>query len=194
MSSSGTSSGGAKGILIVIIALLVIVGGSAVTTYNGLVTAQENVDSAYGDIDTQLQRRSDLIPNLINTVKGYMKHEKEVIDSITESREKLLAAKDVEEMAQASDELSSALSNLMVLVENYPDLKSNENFIQLQDELAGTENRIATARRDLNNAVRIYNTKIKRFPGVVFASLFGFEKADYFEAAEGSDKVPDVQF
>lgn len=191
------SEGGNKGLTIVlgiILALIVLLGFSGVSTYNGMVTAYEKVESSYGDIETQLQRRADLIPNLISTVKGYMEHENEVIDSITQSREKLLAADNIQEMAEANDQLSSALSNLTVLVENYPDLKSNENFIQLQDELAGTENRIATARKDLNDAVRIYNSKIKRFPGVLFAGMFGFEKTDYFQATEGSEEVPSVEF
>jgi len=191
------SEGGNKSLTIVlgiILALIVLLGFSGVSTYNGMVTAYEKVESSYGDIETQLQRRADLIPNLISTVKGYMEHENEVIDSITQSREKLLAADNIQEMAEANDQLSAALSNLTVLVENYPDLKSNENFIQLQDELAGTENRIATARKDLNDAVRIYNSKIKRFPGVLFAGMFGFEKADYFQATEGSEEVPSVEF
>lgn len=192
--SSENRGGGLKLVLGIILALLVICCGTGISTYNGLVTAQEKVDSSYSDIDTQLQRRADLIPNLINTVKGYMQHETDVIDSITESREKLLSANNIQEIAEASDELTAALSNLLVLVENYPDLKSNENFIQLQDELAGTENRIATARRDYNDAVRVYNTKIKRFPGMIFANMFGFEKAAYFEAKEGSAEVPSVEF
>lgn len=186
--------GGSKGILIALIAVVLVLGISVSGTYNALVNASEKVDASYADIDTQLQRRSDLIPNLINTVKGYMAHEKEVIDSVTESREKLLGAKNIQEMADANEELSTALSNMLVLVENYPELKSNENFIQLQDELAGTENRIATARRDYNDAVREYNARTKRFPGVIFARLFGFDPAEYFEAAAGSTEVPNVQF
>ncbi len=180
--------------LIVLIAILAIVLLGGITSYNGMVNASEKVDSASADIDTQLQRRADLIPNLVNSVKGYMDHETEVINSITESREKLLNAGTLEEKAEANDALTAALSNFNVIVENYPDLKANTNFIQLQDELAGTENRIATARRDYNDAVRSYNGIIKRIPGKFLAGLFGFEQASYFEAKAGSEEVPTVEF
>ncbi|MCQ2511134.1 MAG: LemA family protein [Lachnospiraceae bacterium] len=189
MSGKNASKG-----LIVLIVLILFCAGGAITSYNSLVSGQEKVESSYADIDAQLQRRADLIPNLISSVKGYMAYEQSVIDSITESREKLLNAEGIQEMAEANDELSAAIGNLMVLVENYPDLKANENFIQLQDELAGTENRIATARRDYNDAVRSYNVKTKRFPGVWIARMFGFEAAEYFEAAAGSTEVPTVEF
>lgn len=179
---------------IVLIALLVIALAGSISSYNGMVNASEKVDSASADIGTQLQRRADLIPNLVNSVKGYMDHETEVINSITSSREKLLNAGTLGEMAEANEALTQALSQFNVIVENYPDLKSNTNFIRLQDELAGTENRIATARRDYNDAVRKYNGIIKRIPGRFIASLFGFEEADYFEAKEGSDVVPSVEF
>ena len=183
-----------KIILIVIAALVVLLVGSAFSSYNKMVAGEEKVQSAYADIDTQLQRRADLIPNLVNAVKGYMEHETSVIESITQSRERLMSAGTLEEKAEANDALTSALSNLNIVVENYPDLKANTNFIQLQDELAGTENRIATARRDYNDAVRNYNQSIKAMPGRIFASLFGFAPADYFAAKEGSDEVPNVIF
>ena len=186
--------GSGKIVLIVIVALLAIIFIGGITTYNGMVNASEKVDSASADIDTMLQRRADLIPNLVNSVKGYMDHETEVINSITESREKLLNAGTLEEKAAANDALTQALSNFNVIVENYPDLKSNTNFIQLQDELAGTENRIATARRDYNDAVRSYNGVIKRIPGRFLAGAFGFDEAAYFEAKEGSEEVPTVEF
>lgn len=179
-------------IVIICMAALLLVG--CIGSYNSIVSAEEAVSSSYADIDTQLQRRSDLIPNLVNTVKGYMEHEQAAIDSVTESREKLAGANGLQETAEASAELTAAIDNLLVIVENYPDLKANENFIQLQDELAGTENRIATARRDYNDAVRYYNQKIKRIPGSIIASMFGFEQAEYFEASEGSKEVPNVQF
>ncbi len=179
---------------LIVLALVILLVGSGVSQYNGMVTAQEKVQSRYADIDTQLQRRMDLIPNLVSTVKGYMEHEQAVIDSVTSSREKLMNAGTVAEKSKASEELTTALNNLLVVVENYPELKANENFIQLQDELAGTENRIATARRDYNDAVRAYNLRIKRFPGVIFAGMFGFDQAEYFEAAEGSSEVPEVKF
>ncbi|MCQ2499928.1 MAG: LemA family protein [Lachnospiraceae bacterium] len=180
--------------LIIVIAVLAIALIGTITTYNGMVNASEKVENASADIGTQLQRRADLIPNLVNAVKGYMDHETEVINSITESREKLINAGSLEEKAEANDALTQALSNFNVIVENYPDLKSNTNFIQLQDELAGTENRIATARRDYNDAVRSYNGIIKRIPGRFLAGMFGFEQADYFEAREGSEAVPTVEF
>lgn len=181
-------------VIIAVLAFLLIGFGGCISIYNSIVTAEEKIDNTYADIDTQLQRRADLIPNLINTVKGFMKHEQDIIDSITESRERLVNADNMQDRAQANDELTAALNQLNVVVENYPDLKSSENFIQLQDELAGTENRIATARRDYNEAVKTYNTKIKRFPAVIIANMFGFEKAEYFEASAGSSEVPNVSF
>lgn len=194
MSSSGKGSSTGTILLIVFIVWGIITVGFVMSSYNKIVTAQEGVESSYSNIETQLQRRADLIPNLVKTVKGYMEHEKDVIDSITESREKLLSADNIQDIAEANEELSEAINNLLVLVENYPDLKASENFIELQDELAGTENRIATSRRDYNEAVRTYNTKIKRFPGMFIAKLFGFEKAEYFKAKEGSAETPDVEF
>ncbi len=178
------------GILAVIIVLISLVGGS----YNSLVTKKEHVDTEYSNISIMLERRADLIPNLVSTVKGYTTHETEIIDKITTARKNLLAAKDIDEMSKANDELTNSLQALMVVVENYPDLKSSENFIQLSDELAGTENRIAVARKDYNDAVKEYNTAVKKFPMNIFASMFGFEQKEYFEAKEGSTQVPNVEF
>lgn len=178
----------------ILVALVLLFSGVTISTYNSIISLQEKVTSSYYDIDTQLQRRADLIPNLINSVKGYMQHEQGIINSITESRERLMKADNMQERAQASEELSAALGQLNVIVENYPNLKADQNFIQLQDELAGTENRIATTRRDYNQAVNAYNTKIRRFPAVFIARIFGFEKEDYFEAAPGSNEVPNVSF
>lgn len=179
---------------IVVLLLIAILAFICIASYNGMVGKQEKVESASADIDTQLQRRADLIPNLVNSVKGYMEHESSIITAITESRKKLVSAETMEEKAEANDALTQALGNFNVIVENYPDLKANTTFVQLQDELAGTENRIATSRRDYNEAVRDYNQTIKRFPGRLFASLFGFEPADYFTAKEGSEDAPDIQF
>lgn len=179
------------GVIIGIIFLIIVIFSS---TYNGLISKAEEVDGKLADISVQLERRADLIPNLVNTVKGYASHEKEVIDSITTSREKLLGATGAEEMAEANKELSNAINNLLVIVENYPDLKANANFIQLQDELAGTENRIAVARKDYNDAVKDYNKEIKLFPKNILASMFGFESKEYFEAKESSNNVPNVSF
>ena len=141
-----------------------------------------------------MQRRADLIPNLVNTVKGYANQEKEIINTVTTAREKLVGANSVTAKAEADQELTNALSRLLVVVENYPELKSSQNFIQLSDELAGTENRIATARRDYNEAVKTYNLKIKKFPSNVMANMFGFGEKQYFEASEESKNVPNVQF
>lgn len=180
--------------LIVIIAIVVLIGIMIMSSYNGIVSLSEDVDSKYATIDTYLQRRADLIPNLVSTVKGYTQHEEKIINSITEAREKMTSAKTVTEKAEANDELTTALNNLMVVVENYPDLKASQNFIQLSDELAGTENRIATARKDYNDAVQKYNAKIKKFPTKMIAGMFNFDVKDYFQASEGSKEVPGVQF
>ena len=173
----------------VIIAIMII---SFIGSYNGLVSKREDVDAAWSQIDIQLQRRYDLIPNLVATVKKYAEHEEEVFTSIAEARSKLAGAGSVAELAEADAELSSALSRLLAIAEAYPELKANQNFINLQDELAGTENRIATARRDYNEAARSYNTSIRRFPTNIIAGMFGFESVDYFEASEATRENPDV--
>ena len=180
--------------IICIVIVLIIVGIAMVSSYNGMVSKQETVESSLSDLDVMLQRRADLIPNLVNTVKGYAKQEQDVINSVTEARAKLAGATTVSDKAKADDELTSALNRLMVVVENYPDLKSSQNFIQLSDELSGTENRIATARRDYNEAVKEYNLKIKRFPTNLMAGMFGYSQRDYFEASEQSKEVPNVNF
>ncbi len=159
-----------------------------------MVSKSESVENSLSNLDVMLQRRADLIPNLVNTVKGYASHETEVIDKITEARAKMIGANTIEEKAEANEELSRALNSLNIIVENYPDLKASENFIQLSDELAGTENRISTARRDYNENVKDYNLIIKKFPNVIIANIFGFEEKTYFEASEGSQEVPSVNF
>jgi len=176
------------GIVIVFVLLLVWV----ISSYNGLVAKNETVETAWSQIDNQLQRRNDLIPNLVATVKQYAAHESEVFAQVSEARSKLAGATTVEDVAQADAEVTSALSRLLAIVENYPELKANENFIQLQDELAGTENRIAVVRRDYNEAARSYNTTIRRFPTNIIAGMFGFERAQYFEASEDARQAPDV--
>ena len=181
-------------ILICVIAVVAIVIVLIVSGYNGMVSKSETVDTTLANLDVMLQRRADLIPNLVNTVKGYTSHETQIIDSITEARAKLVGATSIEDKAKANEELTTALNNLNVIVENYPDLKSSSNFIQLSDELAGTENRISTARRDYNNAVRDYNLSIKKFPNSILANMFGFTQKVYFEASEGSEEVPSVNF
>lgn len=177
--------------LIVIVFLIAIF---AISGYNNLVTKQENVESKLANLDVMLQRRTDLIPNLVNTVKGFTNHENEIIEKITDARAKLVNAGTIKEKSSANNELTGALNALMVVVENYPDLKTSSNYIQLSDELAGTENRIAVARKDYNDAVKLLNTSIKRFPNNIFANIFGIESAVYFEADESSREVPVVDF
>jgi LemA protein len=180
---------------------LVVIGGIAlllilfsVTRYNSLVNRSEQVDGAWAQVENVLQRRADLIPNLVETVKGYATHEKDVIAQVTNARARLAGARGPEESATADAQLSSALSRLLVVVENYPQLKANETFTRLQDELAGTENRIAVERKRYNDVVRDFNASIKRFPSNLFAGMFGFESRQYFQAAEGAQKVPQVKF
>ncbi|HAZ36810.1 MAG TPA: LemA family protein [Clostridiaceae bacterium] len=176
---------------IIVIAIIVFWG---IGTYNGLVSSKEKVTNANAQIQEQLQRRNDLIPNLVNTVKGYAAHEKEVMESVANARAKLAGAKDMNEQAAASDELSSAISRLLVVVEKYPDLKADANFRALMDELAGTENRISQRRRDYNNVTAAYNAKIKRFPTVIIARMTGFNSMPYFEASPNAQSAPDVKF
>lgn len=180
--------------LLVIIGILVVLVIYGVSQYNSLVGTSENVDTQRANIDTMLQRRVDLIPNLVNTVKGYAEHEKQVIEDVSNARAKLAGAKGMEDKAEADNQLSGALSRLLMVVENYPDLKANQQFIALSDELAGTENRIAVARKDYNESVKGYNQKIRRFPTNILANMMGFDKAEYFEAAAGAEQVPEVDF
>lgn len=181
-------------IIIVIAAVILVFAVSLIGSYNGLVSQKESVDNSFRNIDTQLQRRADLIPNLVATVKGFAAQEKTIIDSVTSARAKLAGAQTVGDKATADGELSTALSRLLVVVENYPELKSDANFRQLSDELAGTENRIAVSRKDYNDVVKSYNIKIKSFPTFLIAGIFGFKEAEYFQAAEGTDTVPTVSF
>lgn len=184
-----------KGIIIaIIVGLVVVLGIALISANNNLVSMEAEVDAALANIDTNLQRRADLIPNLVNTVKGYAAHEKEALDSVTEARAQLAGASTVEEKAAADSQLTAALNNLLVIVENYPDLKASANFTQLADELAGTENRIAVARRDYNTAVQNFNTAIRKFPNSLVAGLFGFTQKDYFQASDGAENVPNVEF
>jgi LemA protein len=163
-------------------------------TYNGLVTMDESVKGAWAQVENQLQRRYDLIPNYVETVKGYASHEKEVFIKVTEARSKVGSAGSINEKIQANNELSTALSRLLVVVERYPELKANTNFIRLQDELAGTENRIAVERRRFNETVKAYNIKIRSFPTNILAGIFNFEKAAFFDVPEERQEAPKVKF
>ena len=182
------------GILIGLVLLLMILGGSACGTYNSLTQKKNGVQNAFANVDTTLQRRADLIPNLVETVKGYAKHEEKVFTDIADARSRLLGARTVEEKSAANDAVSGALGRLLALQENYPQLKADQGFLKLQDELAGTENRIQVARRDYNTVVLDYNNSRDRFPGVIFANLFGFERAQEFQASESSRQAPSVKF
>lgn len=185
-----------KGYMALLIVVVLVVGiiGFAVSTYNGLVTLNEDVNASLSQIDNQLQRRNDLIPNLVETVKGYANQEKDIFLGVAEARAKLAGSKTIGEKAVADGELNGALSRLLAIAENYPQLKSDANFRQLSDELAGTENRIAVARKDYNDVANGFNKKIKRFPTVLIASMLGFDSAEYFEATPGAAEVPDVNF
>jgi LemA protein len=180
--------------LIVAGVLILLLGATCVAQYNRLVKSEENVTGAWSQVENVLQRRADLIPNLVATVKGYAAHEKEVFTEIADARSRLLAARDPAEAEAANTRLESALGRLLMIAEAYPELKANENFIRLQDELAGTENRIAVERKRYNDAVLAYNNRVRRFPTNLVASVTGFERKAYFEAKEGSDQVPEVEF
>lgn len=163
-------------------------------TYNGLVSMDETVKSSWAQVENQLQRRYDLIPNYVETVKGYAAHEKELFVAVTEARSKVAGAGTVPDKIAANNSLSSALSRLLVVVERYPELKANTNFIRLQDELAGTENRIAVERRRYNETVKAYNQEMRKFPTNILAGMFGFEKATYFEVPKERQEAPKVKF
>lgn len=177
------------GLVVVVIVLFMGVSG-----YNSLVSMNEDTVGKWSQVENQLQRRNDLIPNLVNTVQGFANQEKALIQSVTEARAKMMGAKNPEDVSKANSELTGVLSRLMVVVENYPQIKSDANFRQLADELAGTENRLAVARRDYNNAVQSFNTKIKSFPANIYAGMFGFSTKQYFQVEEAAKKAPVVNF
>jgi LemA protein len=163
-------------------------------TYNSLVMLDEGVKAAWAQVENQLQRRYDLIPNYVETVKGFAKQEQDVFIKVTEARSKVGGAGSIPDKIKANNELSSVLSRLLVVVERYPELKSDQNFLRLQDELAGTENRIAVERRRYNETVKTYNIKVRSFPTNILAGMFGFEKAAFFEVPEAAQAVPKVEF
>lgn len=187
-------------ITIVVIALVAIWG---ISSYNGLVSMDENVSNQWANVETQYQRRSDLIPNLVNTVKGYAKHESETLESVMVARSQATQVKidpsnctpqQLAAYQKAQGDVTTALGKLLAITENYPDLKANQNFLELQSQLEGTENRINVARKDFNDTAKKYNTSLRRFPRNIIASMFGFEKRNYFEAEAGAEKAPKVEF
>lgn len=187
-------------IVLVIVAIVAIWG---VTGYNGLVRADEAVSTAWSNVENQYQRRADLIPNLVNTVKGYAAHEKEALDAVMTARARAtqvtvdvadMTPEMLQEYQKSQGEIGAALGRLLAIAEAYPDLKANSNFLELQAQLEGTENRISVERRNFNDAAKGYNTSIRTFPRNILAGMFGFEKRPYFEAQEGAEKAPDVQF
>ena len=190
-------------ITIIVVAVLGMIITWAIGCYNTLVTMQENVENAWGQVENQYQRRADLVPNLVSTVKGYAQHEQVTLTNVMEARAKATkmsvdpANATPEQLAayqNAQGELSQALGRLMAVAENYPELKASENFRQLADQLEGTENRIAYARNLFNNSAKEYNAKTRRFPSNIIASMFGFERKPYFESEAGAEKAPRVEF
>jgi LemA protein len=182
-------------VLVVLLLVVLAIGGKFVGIRNDLVTRKEAVSAAWSQVDVALQRRADLIPNLVETVKGFAKHEEKAINDVASARAALIGAKTPAEKIAANSQLDGALGRLLVVVENYPNLKANENFLRLQDELAGTENRIAVERRKYNETVQSYNTQLQLFPNNLVASFSGFQREDaYFKTEPGARTVPKVAF
>lgn len=181
-------------VLAVVVVLVIAVYGFFQSTYNSLVRLDEGVKASWSQVENQLQRRFDLIPNLVETVKGYAKHEREVLTEVTNARARVGQAGTVPDKITANNELAGALSRLLLVVERYPDLKANQNFLRLQDELAGTENRISVERRRYNEAVKELNVKSRSFPANIVAGMFGFKQAAFFEAPAAAKATPQVKF
>ena len=191
-----------KGLIITIV-VIVLVALWGISSYNGLVGMDENVSNKWANVETQYQRRSDLIPNLVNTVKGYAKHESQTLEAVMAARSQATQVKidpsnctpqQLAAYQKAQGDVTTALGKLLAITENYPDLKANQNFLELQSQLEGTENRINGARKDFNDSAKKYNTSLRRFPRNIIASMFGFEKRNYFEAEAGAEKAPKVEF
>jgi LemA protein len=174
--------------------IVVLIVGFLVVTYNGLVSLRNRIDAAWAQIDVQLKRRFDLIPNLVETVKGYAAHERGTLEAVTQSRANAINAQSPAEQAQAENVLSGALKSLFAVAEAYPDLKANQNFLNLQEELTSSEDRVAYARQYYNDSVLSYNTQIQKFPTVILAGMFNFEKREFFDAAPEDTETPQVQF
>ncbi len=191
-----------KGLIITIV-VIVLVALWGISSYNRLVGMDENVSNKWANVETQYQRRSDLIPNLVNTVKGYAKHESQTLEAVMAARSQATQVKidpsnctpqQLAAYQKAQGDVTTALGKLLAITENYPDLKANQNFLELQSQLEGTENRINVARKDFNDSAKKYNTSLRRFPRNIIASIFGFEKRNYFEAEAGAEKAPKVEF
>ena len=187
----------------IFIGVIVVIVLWAISGYNSLVNMDEGVTNKWSNVETQYQRRADLIPNLVNTVKGYAKHESLTLEAVMQARSQATQVKidpsncTPEQLAayqKAQGDVTSALGKLLAIIENYPDLKANQNFLELQSQLEGTENRITVARKDFNDAANVYNASIRRFPKNILAGIFGFEKHAYFEAEAGAEKAPKVEF
>lgn len=191
-----------KGLIITIV-VIVLVALWGILSYNGLVEMDEKVSNQWANVETQYQRRSDLIPNLVNTVKGYAKHESQTLEAVMAARSQATQVKidpsnctpqQLAAYQKAQGDVTTALGKLLAITENYPDLKANQNFLELQSQLEGTENRINVARKDFNDSAKKYNTSLRRFPRNIIALMFGFEKRNYFEAEAGAEKAPKVEF
>ena len=194
---------GLSSTVLVLLGILVVLALWAIPKYNGLVNQQENVEKAWSNVDNQYQRRADLIPNLVETVKGYAKHEQETLEGVIEARANAtkvtidptnMTPEDLQKYQAAQGDVTNALSRLIAVSESYPDLKANQNFLELQSQLEGCENRIAVARQDFNAAAQQYNTNRRTFPTNIIASIFSFGEKPYFQAQEGADKAPKVDF
>lgn len=181
-------------VLGVIVLAMIAVGGAFVSTWNQLVTMDTDIKAKWAQVDNQLQRRTDLIPNLVETVKGFATQERTIMESIANARAKMAGAASVPDKIAASNDLSGALGRLLVVVENYPQLKSNVTFSRLMDELTGTENRLAVERKRYNDSVQVYNTTIRQFPGTILASILGFKEQPYFEVPAAARQAPQVKF
>ena len=184
-----------KGVLIALLVVVLVVGVGIASTYNGIVTKHETITAKWAQVENQLQRRNDLIPNLVETVKGYALHEKTVFEDVTNARSQWTKAGTVDEKIKAASAVDSALSRLLLVVENYPNLKADQTFLKLMDELSGTENRIAVERMRYNEAVQDYNISVRTMPGNIVAAIFGYKPATiYFKAEERARAVPEVKF
>lgn len=206
MTNQTTASKSRRGltITIIVVAVVLLLVFWGVGQYNSIVVLDEQVNTSWSQVENQYQRRADLIPNLVETVKGYASHERETLEGVINARAKAsqpivqagdgMTQEQLNQFQQAQGDLTSALNRLMVVVERYPELKADENFRQLQAQLEGTENRITTARMDFNNEAQQYNTKVRRFPTNIFAGLFGFHQRPYFQAEAGAEQAPQVKF